>query len=485
MRFATSSDLRTFASSSAAAAAWRTPHTARLLYMPKAMDWNHTEVQKQLGFADVLVFQRNVIIPEVWAAMDYWRALGKVVLVDLDDHYPGLPPSNPAFTYWIRNLPGLNPDPVNALAEGLKHADALTSPGKAILKDWEHIVPGYWVPNWTHRLWYEKVTQKPVGAPDMVFDYDEKDGARIFRATPRKDSEGLVIIGWGGSISHVDSWVYSGIVEALERLFEKRPNVRLKFCGHENRLDHIFSKWEGRVIRQDGVMPADWPQVVSTFDIGLAPLDMRPIEKYGPNSLEVSYDERRSWLKAAEYLTAGVPWVASKSLTYAELARYGTLVENTADAWFDALDSKVQWLANQKEKASGLRRWAMKHITFEENVETYIQTLNRILIQKQVGVGAKLPGINWVTGKSKPKPAPTEAPAPVPVVATPAALPGEISPELREIAERGNWRAAHEWHEALGLIYQGVNLGDVMTFDALRVMGQLWLTHLRQPEASA
>ena len=76
--------------------AGRTPHTAQLFQLASALNWNHPAVQKKIGAGDVLVFQRNAIMPEVWAAMAYWRALGKIVVIDLDDMYEGLPPSNPA-----------------------------------------------------------------------------------------------------------------------------------------------------------------------------------------------------------------------------------------------------------------------------------------------------------------------------------------------------------------------------------------------------
>ena len=98
--------------------AGRTTMTAKLYFMPTALNWRHPEVTRQIGRGDVLIFQRNVIVPEVWEAMDYWRALGKAVIIDLDDHYPGLPPSNPAFPYWIINKVGIDPAPVEALAEG-------------------------------------------------------------------------------------------------------------------------------------------------------------------------------------------------------------------------------------------------------------------------------------------------------------------------------------------------------------------------------
>lgn len=370
--------------------------------MPSALAWDQTAVQDALALGDVLVFQRNVIVREVWDAMDYWRAIGKLILVDLDDHYPHLPGSNPAHTYWIRNRPGLEPEPVAALTEGLRHADYLTSPSKVILADWAHVVPGMWLPNYTRQKWYAPLAQKPVGAPDPVVGYEMgEDGQPRLAAKPRAGSEGWVVLGWGGSISHVDSWLYSGVVDALDRIFEKYPHVRLKFCGNESRLDFVLNRWGERVIRQTGVRPEDWPSVVSTFDIGLAPLDTRPLDPpWREGAPLASYDERRSWLKAIEYLSAGVPWVASRSLTYSDLGRWGTLVPNTAEEWFEALDRKIENIASEKALAWDRRRWAFKNVTFESQAQRYCETLGRMLAEKQSQAGAKLPGVVYTTKKA-------------------------------------------------------------------------------------
>jgi glycosyltransferase involved in cell wall biosynthesis len=385
--------------------AGRTPHTAQLFFMPTALDWRHPEVQKKIGRGDVLVFQRNAIIKEVWDAMDYWRALGKLVVLDTDDHYPGLPPSNPAFDYWIRNKPNMNPEPILALTEGMRHADFVTSPSKVILDDWSHILPGYHLPNWTRRAWYEPLVQKPIGAPDIVFDYDldEQKQAR-FKFGKRPDSEGLVMLGWGGSISHVDSWIYSGVMEALDRIFEKYPQARLKFCGFEGRLDYLFKRWGDKVIKQAGVRAQEWPQVVATFDVGLAPLDLRPLEPWREGAPIAAYDERRSWLKGVEYLSAGVPWVGSQSLTYADLGRWGTLVDNTPDAWFNALSRKIDNLKTEKETAWERRRWAFKHVTFESNVTKYGEIFGRMVAHKQARGGGSLPDVVYVKPEPEPEP---------------------------------------------------------------------------------
>ena len=371
--------------------------TAKLYFMPTALNWRHPEVTRQIGRGDVLIFQRNIIVPEVWEAMDYWRALGKAVIVDLDDGYPMLPPSNPAFPYWILNRVGLEPVPIEALAEGMRHADALTSPSKIILDDWAHVIPGYWLPNWTRRVWFEGLDQRPPSAPDLELFYDESVNPPQLKTRTRPDTEGVIVIGWGGSISHVDSWLFSGIVEALDRIFDKHKNARLKFCGYEQRIDFVLKRWGDRVIRQPGVKPEHWPMVLSTFDIGVAPLETMPLDPPWREGAPVaSYDERRSWLKVVEYLTAGIPWVASKSLTYNDLAHMGRIAENTPNSWFSALDDTIQNLSAQKAIAWERRQWALKKLTLEGNIGKYQGIIERIIADSQTRKGAKLPGVIYV-----------------------------------------------------------------------------------------
>jgi len=374
------------------------------------MDFNHPKVQQVFGKADAIVFQRNVLTPDVIAAMDYWSALGKIVTIDLDDAYPSLPPSNPAHAFWILNRANLpSGDPVKNLCDAMLHADALISPSKIIIKDYEHLVPGFWIPNYPYRKWYEKITPKPFGAPDIELGYNQETDESgqqktILVGKEREASAGWIVLGWGGSISHVDSWVYSGIVEALNRVFaeDRYANVRLKFCGSETRLDYILNKWGSKVIRQGGVSPEHWPYVVATFDIGLAPLDMRPVasntwkegeEKWGGG--EYSYDERRSWLKGVEYLCAGVPWLGTKCATYIDLERHGHLVKNGEENWYKALTDMIDNIQSRKILAVDKRKWALKKYTMEANVHQYAAVYERIGNMKRSKGGGTLPNILW------------------------------------------------------------------------------------------
>ena len=68
------------------------PHEAKMYALKSALDFHHPEVQTKLGWADVILYQRNVLFDGVWNSMDYWRVLGKIILVDLDDGYSAIPP---------------------------------------------------------------------------------------------------------------------------------------------------------------------------------------------------------------------------------------------------------------------------------------------------------------------------------------------------------------------------------------------------------
>ena len=44
----------------------------------------------------------------------------------------------------------------------------------------------------------------------------------------------------------------------------------------------------------------------------------------------------------------------------------------------------------------------------------------------------------------------------------------------KQLTETANWQIAHNWHAGLSLTYAGVNLGDVLTYDTLNVLGRIW-----------
>jgi glycosyltransferase involved in cell wall biosynthesis len=452
--------------------------------MQTATDIDHPHVQQEIGKADIIVYQRNVIHPLVWRSMDYWRALGKIVLVDLDDHYPMIPPSNPAFPYWMENTQGLDPHPIEALKEGLEHADALISPSHVILKDWEHIIPGYYWPNYPALKDYENLERRELGAPDINYAYDPPDDAESedqderrpkLKWNLREGSEGQIVIGWGGSLSHIDSFAYSGFIEGMARLMEENPKVVFKFCGNEDRMDFLLKRMPAKqVVRQGGVDAYDWPKVLSTFDIGVAPMDLRPVPSETGNgetweNAKLSYDERRSWLKLVEYVVAGIPFVATDCEPYKELARFGKVIPNGEETWYAALKSRVDGIVHFRAEAMKNRQYGLKKLTQEANADRLIQLYLQIGEETQAKNNMRLPDVIYV---SEPPEDEDWEPVRLPVTIKREGDPLET--------EHAPWndevqRVAENWDGSLSLTFGDIELARTMEYALLEKLNQAYI----------
>jgi len=404
-------------------------------------------VQAVVGQADVVLVQRNLLTPDIWEACDYWRGLGKMVVADLDDDYPNLTPQNPAFNFWILDRAGLKEriglTPVEALTEGFRHVDALMSPNRLILSDWAarmaetgDELPGYWLPNYANWQWYKSIKQKPPPEPD-----------------------GPVIVGWGGSVSHWDSWWFSGLREAVPELTAKYPRLMWKVCGGDGRVKKFFDKLApDRWIDQPGVPPDVWPQQVASFDVGVAPL-------CGPGYPQGErYDQRRSWLKAVEYLLAGVPWVASGGVVYAELdGKGGFTVENTPEAWFAGLSDMMDNLDERRAESKKLMVWARDNLTMEHVVERYVQVFTDAITDRNAIQKVRLPNVYYSADIFN--------------------QVGEIESTEIEIVEEDSealaaWQRATywlstTWHNGLDMDYGGVDLARVLQYPLLQRFNEI------------
>ena len=351
-------------------------HSATLMKVGDFEQFGHPLVQEMTNEHDVIIVQRNLLTEQIHKACDYWRNLGKLVCADLDDDYPRLTPQNPAHRFWLGERALVFKEefgmmPIEALTEGLRHVDALLSPSQLILDDWSEIVPGYILRNYAQDEWYEGIEQKGLPGPD-----DD------------------IVIGWGGSVSHYDSWIFSGLVEAMSALFDAFPRVKVKICGNDWRLlQAVEAAWPtGRWIHQKGVPPSEWPKQVASFDIGVAPLA-------GPEAPKSElYDNHRSHLKAAEYIICGVPWIASPGPVYEELDGIGGHRVGTNDqvSWFYALGETINLLESRKAASAALMKWGRENLTIQHNVQTYIDLFTRIRSETTARKGIKLPDIIYV-----------------------------------------------------------------------------------------
>jgi glycosyltransferase involved in cell wall biosynthesis len=294
-------------------------HRAELLNI-RDFGENTPEAQQVCETADVIVVQRNLFGP-VLSAIQHWKARDKTIIADFDDAYNLMHTSNGAYPFWAEGVvqaegkpaQKMEPPPLTQFKWGLRLAHAATVPSKRLADDWQPYTEMVYVPNYIDLEQYKNAAPEP--------------------------HEGI-IIGWGGSMSHLQSFTGSGVAAALKRVCRARPQVKVMICGNDQRILECLPIPENQKLYHPWVPYNDWARVLAKYDIGLAPL-------------QGAYDERRSWIKVLEYMVMKVPWVASEGPAYNDLRSYGWLVKNTPSAWERVLLDVIDHLEEYKGEAAG------------------------------------------------------------------------------------------------------------------------------------
>jgi len=318
-------------------------HYCKLVHVDGFKDYLNPAVQDIIIPSDIIIVQRNLVTEEVFNAIQYWQGMGKPVVVDLDDAYHILPWSNPAHKFWIEKDNG---KALDFLEHGLNICDGLISPNRLLLSDWKHVTRGYYLQNFAEKKWW--------------IDLPSRKELKKERNWNKK-----IVIGWGGSVSHYDSWMGSGIMDAAKEICKEYNNVLWMICGNDNRIYNYLPVPKRQKVLQPGVPPDEWPKIVKHFDIGVAPL-------FGP------YDQRRSWIKGLEYLLAGVPWIGTSGEPYKDLSHLGTLIGNGSDGWYGAIKAKIDNLEQEHTVAD--KRVEIASQWFADNqIGTFDSTFRKVI----------------------------------------------------------------------------------------------------------
>ncbi|MFZ5809924.1 MAG: glycosyltransferase [Chloroflexota bacterium] len=312
-------------------------HHASLLSI-ESFAKNTPDALEICGGADVLVVERNLFGP-VLTAIQYWKARDKVIIADFDDAYTCMHPTNLNYRFWAEGFQRetgvkIDPPPLTQFKWGLRLVHAATVPSRRLADDWRTYTEVYYLPNYIDLNMYQN--------------------------SQTQTHEG-VIIGWGGSMSHYQSFMESGVAEALRRVCKARPQVRVMICGNDGRIGRDLDLPTNQLIVQPWVPYSEWPSVLANFDIGLAPL-------FG------EYDERRSWIKVLEYMVMKIPWVASDGPPYSDFRSFGWLVKNTPKAWERVLLDIVDHLVQYQQEARGGAYLAGISQAIDENINSVLAT---------------------------------------------------------------------------------------------------------------
>jgi glycosyltransferase involved in cell wall biosynthesis len=149
--------------------------------------------------------------------------------------------------------------------------------------------------------------------------------------------QGLVV-GWMAGAEHERDLARLPIVDALARLLDAHPEVRVVTVGL--RLPLRSKRYEFRPKVPFGELLG----AMADFDIGIAPLADTP------------FNQARSSIKLKEYSAVGAAWLASPVGAYRDMGAKegGRLVGE--DEWFDALDGLIR----SRFKRRRLSRQALK-----------------------------------------------------------------------------------------------------------------------------
>ncbi|MCL4559574.1 MAG: hypothetical protein M1281_03035, partial [Chloroflexi bacterium] len=130
------------------------------------------------------------------------------------------------------------------------------------------------------------------------------------------------------------------VLAALERVCQKRSQVRVAVWGEDSALLDQLSIQLAQKFRPTGFDQWGWPRQLAYIDIGLAPVF---------NLAE----ERLRRQDVLEYMSMKIPWLASEFPDDRELRPYGWLVQNSASAWERVLLDMVDHLEAYMDEAAG------------------------------------------------------------------------------------------------------------------------------------
>jgi glycosyltransferase involved in cell wall biosynthesis len=167
----------------------------------------------------------------------------------------------------------------------------------------------------------------------------------VFRPAEREAADGPVVLGWIGT--HSTFPYLESIFPALRRLAE-RHEFRLKIVG-AGRDDVSLPGVSVESLRWKMEREVEDFQFI---DVGLYPLDA---------SMYDGWAAGKSGFKAIQYMSVGVPYVATPVGASSEIGEAGVthLVASTADEWYGALETLIVDAGKRREMGAAGRRHAV------------------------------------------------------------------------------------------------------------------------------
>jgi hypothetical protein len=268
------------------------------------------------------------------------KAHGAAVVWDNDDDIGSVPKGTPGYRkqggmMWERRLAGMR--------KIFQVADLATAPSSTLAA----------------RL-------REYGAPVVEVVENHVPDQFVLRSRPPREG---VTIGWIAGLEHQLDVERIPIREALQRLLDERPEVRVVSFG-------LALGLRGERYRHVNVVPLfELTRAAGVFDVGIAPLS------------DLAMNRARSNVKLKEYAAAGACWLASPIGPYEGHGEKqgGRLVAD--DGWFDALARLVDKPRERAKLTKRAGKWVAGE-TLTKNAATWEARFEEAIARARTGAAA-------------------------------------------------------------------------------------------------
>jgi len=279
--------------------------------------------------ADVVFVERSLYIPEVHYNIQRLEKEGAKIIATWDDAYQIMPD-------YVRSKPTWNNENVARFRHCLKLVDCAIVPSEVLADDFRR---------------YCKDIR-------VVKNYCDGGLYQVSRET----KPGQVRLFYGGNDTHYHSIMESGIIPALQMIFDKYP-LAVMYAVGTPRITDLFSSGlpEGRVASHGWISLDEWPKFVAEHaDIIVSPLSGE-------------YDRRRSGIKANDAAMFSIPMVATDMEPYRDTGAY--LVPNDEKEWYKALSNLVYSSIARNTLGKKIHK-TMGDCTIQGNIGKYEEIIN-------------------------------------------------------------------------------------------------------------
>ena len=287
--------------------------------------------------AELLVMQR-VSHKHLADSIPLIRSRGIAVVIDMDDDLSNIHPHNPG---WLNFHPKSGLPQTKTNDHNWVNAQRACEAASLVTVSASALVQRY-----ANHGRYE-ILRNCVPASYLDIEHNDSD-----------------VFGWGGSLaSHpTDLNVLGLTVTQLQR-----DGYRFKIIGSPTGIKQTL-RLDEEPETSDIVAITEWPKVLSSLGVGLAPLD------------DNVFNKSKSWLKPLEYAAVGVPMIMSPRLEYemfVKTLKIGTIASKPAD-WKRKIKAMLD-SPDMRAEQSALGRIAAAKWTYESKADLWWNAWQRAL----------------------------------------------------------------------------------------------------------